>query len=122
MLRNSSENVNRKPGRFRHVATDEIDLPVHQVRDESYIAGKAIEFRNHELSPVLATCGQRCRKLGPIAPAAGLNLDKFGEQLPAASLVRHRRRTTGRRHHFCNAQSARYRCRITGSGRAARSQ
>jgi hypothetical protein len=49
MLRNSCEDVDGKPGRFRHVAADEIDLPVHQVRDESYIAGKPVEFRNHEL-------------------------------------------------------------------------
>src|SRR5262249_40067464 len=92
MLSNSRQHMDREPGRLRHIATDELDVPIHQGRNEPDIAGEPIELGNDQLGPVLFTSRKRAGELRPIVAPAALDLDELAQQLPAATveIVLHR--------------------------------
>jgi hypothetical protein len=42
---NGRQHANGEPSRLRHVATDKINLAVHQIGNERHIPGQPIEYR-----------------------------------------------------------------------------
>src|SRR5262249_60670052 len=57
VLSNSSEDMDRELGGRRVVAADEVDLAVHQHRNEREVAAEPIKLGDDELRPVLLAGG-----------------------------------------------------------------
>src|SRR5262249_5058353 len=92
MLSNSCQHMDREPGCLRHIATDELNVAIHQGRNEPDIAGEPIELGNDQLGPMLLTSRKRFSQLRPIVAPAALHFDELAQQLPAAAveIVLHR--------------------------------
>ncbi len=89
MLRYGGKDVNGEPGSLRHVAGDEVRPALHEVGNESDVAGQTIKAGNEEQSTAFAAVGQRGQKLRPVAvPASALDLRILGHQLAATDMRR----------------------------------
>ena len=75
MLGDCSQNVQGQLRGVRVIDRNELNPGFHQGRDESQMAGEAIEFGNNQLGLLPATSFQRLRQFGPIGPLATLNLN-----------------------------------------------
>ena len=71
---------------IRHVASHELDLALHQVRDESQIAAEPIELGDAQHCTPLAAQRHCRRQLRPIVVLAGLDLNELAEQLVLAAI------------------------------------
>jgi hypothetical protein len=77
MLSDGRQQVERQAVCMWQVAGDELNTAVHQVGDESDIAGKPIELGYDESRAVEPACRERSCELGPSVFAAGLNLNEL---------------------------------------------
>ena len=71
-----------------HVTAYELNLAVHQVRDEGDVAGEPIELCDYQLGPVLLARGEGLRQFRPIIALAALDFDALAKQLPIAAIFR----------------------------------
>lgn len=77
------EDVNREPGRFRHIDRPEVHPAFHQVRDERHRAGKPVELGDQQRCLFAAAEIERPAKLGTIRPLAAFDLGEVARERPA---------------------------------------
>src|SRR5438105_524939 len=75
--------MDRQPGCMRVVARYEVDVRLHQARDEIDIAGKAIELGDDQCRAPCPTKAQRRGDLRPVIPLAAFDFLELGDD-PAA--------------------------------------
>jgi len=83
MFRHGGENMNREPGRLRHIDRPEVHPAFHQVRDERHRPGKPVELGDQQRCLFAAAEIKRPAKLGTIRPLAAFDLGEVARERPA---------------------------------------
>jgi hypothetical protein len=86
MFGNCGQDVERETIGLREIAAHEVNLAVHERRDERYIATEPVQLRDDQSCPMSLAGRERFGKLRPIAALAALDLDEFADQLPRATI------------------------------------
>src|ERR1035438_3638808 len=88
MLCDGGQNVDGQPVGLGHIASDEVRAALHQVGNESDIAGQPVKAGNQQSSaalPTLFKCGQELRPVR--VPASALDLGELGHELATVDLA-----------------------------------
>jgi len=77
------EDVDREPGRLRHIDGPELYPTFHEIRDKGHRPGEPVELGDQEGCLLPAAEIERPAKLGAIRPPAALDFGKLARELAA---------------------------------------
>lgn len=77
------EDVDREPGRLRHIDCEELHPAFHEVRNKGHRPGQPVELGDQESCPLPAAEIERPSELGAICPPAALDFGKLARELAA---------------------------------------
>jgi hypothetical protein len=86
VLGDCGQVMDGEPVRLWKVRGYEIHTRLHQARNEVDVTSEPIELGDDELCSAEPARRERCGKLRPIRPLAGLNLREFGDDAPIAAV------------------------------------
>ena len=88
MLGHGRQDVDGQPVGLGHIASDKVRAALHQVGDESNVAGQPVKAGNQQGSATLPTLFEGGEELRPVRmPASALDLGELGHERAAVHLA-----------------------------------
>jgi len=88
VLGHGRQNVDRQPVGLGHITSNEVRTALHQVGDESDVAGQPVESGNQQGGAALPALLKGGQELRPVrVPASALDLGELGHELAAVHLA-----------------------------------